>query len=80
MKRDNLIKKKIGFLMTMFLFSAIFIIAYLILFGNTDEVYTDIVMEYVAHFSSAKTKERNLIYILIIAGIGVYLTWHLAVL
>ena len=49
-----------------------FTIMYLILTGNANQVYTDIVNEHTAQDASNKSAERNLFYILALAGGLVY--------
>ncbi len=56
---------------------ALFVWAWLSLFGNKDQVYNDIVIENLAKFGSNKTVEVQLLYILILAGCLACLLWHL---
>lgn len=52
-----------------------FTIMYLILTGNANQVYTDIVNEHTAQDASNKSAERNLFYILTLAG-GLFYTLY----
>lgn len=65
-------KKKMLFFLLMVVLGAIFTIVYLIINGNANQVYNDIVAEYTSSFSSNKSAERNLIFILCFAGIAAY--------
>lgn len=57
--------------------SSLFILAYLAIFGNTDQAYKDIVVETVAQFASNKSAEIWLLYILIFGGSAACLLWHI---
>ena len=56
----------------MLIIGAIGILIYLALLGNTPQVYTDVVKDYVAINGENKSIERNLFYIFSFAGCAVY--------
>lgn len=70
-------KKRVLFLTLMVILGAAFIVGYMALNGNANQVYNDIVIEYTSIFSSNKSAERNLIYILCFAGIAIYTIYYL---
>lgn len=53
----------------MLIIVCLFVVAYLIVTGNRPQVFTDIVNEYTAIEASNKSAERNLFYILAVAGV-----------
>ena len=56
--------------------SSVFILAYLAIFGNTDQVFTDIVVENTAQYASNKSAEMRLLYVLIFGGCAACILWH----
>lgn len=68
----SLSKKRIVFLLAMILAGSVFTVIYLALTGNGVQEYTDVVIEYTAIFASNKSAERNLVFLLIFAGIAAY--------
>lgn len=61
-------KKRRLFWAGMLAAGCLFVIAYLVLTGNSPQVFTDIVNEYTAIHASNKSAERNLFYLLSVAG------------
>lgn len=57
--------------------SCVFILVWLICFGNKDQVYNDVVFSHLARFGSNKTIEVQLLYALIFGGCLICLLWHL---
>lgn len=62
-------KRNLLFAAALILFAAAFILIYMAKLGNTNQIYEDIVAECTAVFSSNKSAERSLVYILI--GLGI---------
>ena len=54
------------FLIVLFLFVTIFIISWMIITGNSNQTFTDIVVEYTARIGSNKSSERLLVYFIIV--------------
>lgn len=65
-------KKRIRFLFAMLLAGSACTVFYLAMAGNNAQVYTDVVIEYTSIFSSNKSAERRLIFLLLFAGIVCY--------
>ena len=65
-------RKRILFITGMIFIGSIITIAFLYLGGNGDQIYEDIIVEYTSIFSSNKSFERNLLFLLIFWGIIVY--------
>ena len=70
--KANMSKKRTLFFILMLIIGAIGILIYLALLGNTPQVYTDVVKDYVAINGENKSIERNLFYIFSFAGCAVY--------
>ena len=71
------IKKRILFLLLMVIGGSIFTLIYLAAMGNTNQVYNDIIVEWTSIYSSNKSAERNLPFLLIFMGIVVYGLFYL---
>ena len=71
------IKKRILFLLLMVIGGSIFTLIYLAAMGNTNQVYNDIIVEWTSIYSSNKSAERNLLFLLIFMGIVVYGLFYL---
>ncbi len=71
MIKDNS-KKQIALLAALIAAGAVFTFIWFALFGNADQVYTDVVSEYTAESGSNKSAERQLIYILSFGGMIIY--------
>ena len=54
------------FLILLFLFVTIFIVSWMIITGNSNQTFTDIVVEYTARIGSNKSSERLLVYLIIV--------------
>ncbi len=65
-------KKRAVFFLTMLAAGSIVILVYLAMTGNAPQKYTDIVIEFTSVFSSNKSAERSLVYLLVFAGAGIY--------
>lgn len=70
-------KKKWAFVVLMVIFGSAFLLIYLIINGNSNQIYNDIIVEYTSMFSSNKAAERTLIFILCFGGIAVYSIYFL---
>lgn len=68
-------KKGILFFLSLIIIGAIFVVAYLILYGNENQIYNDIILEYTSIYSSNKSAEKNLINILCFSGIAIISVW-----
>ena len=71
------IKKRILFLLLMVIGGSLFTLIYLAAMGNTNQVYNDIIVEWTSIYSSNKSAERNLLFLLIFMGIVVYGLFYL---
>ncbi len=69
-------KQTLFFGMGMLIAGALFVIAYLVVTGNRPQIFTDIVNEYTAIHASNKSAERNLFYLIAIAGALAYSAFH----
>ena len=76
MNTNSKAKKNVLFLLFMTIIGAIFTLIYLSLKGNENQVYNDIVVEFTSIFSSNKSAERNLIFILCFLGIFSYSVYY----
>lgn len=65
-------KTRIFFLAIMILMGGIIVLFYLALYGNSNQIYNDIIVENTSIFSSNKSAEINLLFGLIFAGISIY--------
>ena len=65
-------KARCVFFLLMMLGMSVFIIVYISITGNMDQVYTDVVSETISTFSSNKSAEINLLYIVIFLGMALY--------
>ncbi len=77
MKKLFLKQKRIFIFTLMILFGSIFTVIFMALTGNGDQTYSDIVLEYMAVFSSNKSAERCLLFVLIFLGIILYGAFYL---
>lgn len=68
--------RKTVFLGIMTLLGGIFTTAYLIVHGNKDEIYTDVLLENTSAYNGNKSSEMNLIYILIVLGVLLYVLFY----
>lgn len=68
-------KKGILFFLSLIIIGAIFVVAYLIFYGNENQIYNDIILEYTSIYSSNKSAEKNLINILCFSGIAIISVW-----
>ena len=68
MKKMMSTRKRVLFIVLMAIIGAIFVIGYLSAYGNTDQVYDDIIAEFTSAFLSNKSAERNLVFILCFLG------------
>ena len=73
----NYIKEKLIFFSGMLVFGGLFIIVYLAVKGNTTQIFTDIVNGETATYSSNKSIERNLVWLLSLFGAVVYFTFFI---
>lgn len=73
-------KKRSVFLLAMLAAGSIATLLYLAAAGNAPQKYTDIVIEFTSVFSSNKSAERMLVYLLIFAGVGIYTLYFLCTL
>lgn len=72
-KLENKIEnKRILFFCGMMIVGAVILIVYLVLTGNTPQMFNDVVNEYTAMLGSNKSAERNLFYILSFLGVIIY--------
>lgn len=65
-------RKSAVFMLIMILAGSIFTVICLSMTGNGEQIYTDVVIEYTSIFSSNKSAERRLLYLLILFGILFY--------
>ncbi|MGN0131685.1 MAG: hypothetical protein ACI4AA_04530 [Lachnospiraceae bacterium] len=73
MKKDmDIDKRSLLFFMGMLVVGGMAIIAYLVLTGNTPQIFYDVVNEYTAKIGSNKSAERALFYIFSLLGIVAY--------
>lgn len=77
MLKDTNIRKSILCLAAMAVIGSLFVVICLAVFGNTDQIYTDLVLEMAAIFGSNKSMEMTLLYFLIFAGLIFYAVFHL---
>lgn len=70
-------KKRAVFLLAMLAAGSIVTLVYLAATGNAPQKYTDIVIESTSIFSSNKSAERILVYLLLFAGVGIYTLFFL---
>ena len=70
-------KKRAVFLLVMLAAGSIVTLVYLAATGNAPQKYTDIVIEFTSIFSSNKSAERILVYLLVFAGTGIYTLYFL---
>ena len=70
-------KKRIMFLFIMSIVGSIFALIFLAINGNGNQVINDIVVEYTSILQSNKSAERNLLFLLIFAGIIIYLIYYM---
>ena len=78
MKKTSAIQKRIIFLILLIFLASFFSLIYLSLTGNADQVYNDIIVECTSIFSSNKSAEKNLLFLLIFVGMIVYATFYLS--
>lgn len=76
MKKMMSTRKRVLFIVLMAIIGAIFVIGYLSAYGNTDQVYDDIIAEFTSAFLSNKSAERNLVFILCFLGMGIYSVFY----
>ena len=77
MSRLSPTKKRILFLFLMVIGGSIFTLVYLAATGNTAQVYSEIIVEWTSIYSSNKSAERNLLFMLIFGGLIIYATFYL---
>ena len=70
-------RKRLLFAIGMSVCGAVLIIAYCIMTGNLNQVYTDVVVEYTAIYGSNKSAEKNLFYIFSLLGAIFYGLFYL---
>lgn len=70
-------KNRLLFLILLIFLGAIFTLIYLALNGNSDQIYTDIIVEWTAIYSSNKSIERVLLFMLIFFGMAAYAIFFL---
>lgn len=73
-------KRSLMYFAIMIVVGMIFILGYLMITGNTPQVFTDVVQEYTSLHSSNKSAERNLFYIASILGILAYAIYYFRVI
>lgn len=71
------VKKKIIVISIMMIFFGALIEVLFMVFGNTTEKFTDVVIENLTILGGNKTFERNMVYCLIFAGMAVYGLYYL---
>lgn len=71
-------KKKVAFIVIMVLLGSVVTLIGLILFGNSDQKYEDIIVGYPTIFSGNKTIECNILFGLIFLGIIIYGIFEIA--
>ncbi len=64
--------KRLVFFIGMFVLGAVCILGYLSLTGNTNQVFTDVVLEHTAGDGLNKSAEKNMFYLFSLAGILIY--------
>lgn len=70
------VKRNEKFWLIMLVLSSSFVLIYLSLTGNRNQAYNDIIAEFTSMFSSNKTAERNLIFLLCFGGIFLYSVYY----
>lgn len=68
---DSAKQRKLFFALLVFL-ASLFTVIWLIIHGNENQLYDDIVVEYTSIFSSNKSAENQLLYILLFGGLILY--------
>lgn len=69
-------KRREVFWLLILVLSSGLVLIYLSLTGNRNQVYNDIIAEFTSMFSSNKTTERNLIFLLCFGGIFLYSVYY----